>query len=84
MIHLSLPMGLLIRLDKFVTSNKFGRYNSRVSAIIDLLNVGLWFTERKEQFEAIFKNPELMEELASQLHEGGLVDYVQRMNWQEF
>jgi hypothetical protein len=85
MVHLSLSLGLLGRLDDYVRDDPYGRRNnSRSSAIRELLTIGLWFAKKRDEFEAVFKNPELMEELQTQLHQGGLVDYVQRMKWQEF
>jgi Arc/MetJ-type ribon-helix-helix transcriptional regulator len=85
MVHVSLPLRLLSKIDDYVENDDYGKANnSRSSAIRELLTVGLWFASRRKEFEAIFKNPELMEELQSQLSEGGLVDYVQRMKWQEF
>lgn len=85
MIHLNLPLKLVSQIDNYVQNSPYGKTNnSRTSAIKELLIIGLWFADKRDEFEAAFKNPELMEELQSQLHEGGLVDYVQRMNWQEF
>lgn len=85
MVHVSLPLRLVTKIDDYVENDDYGKANnSRSSAIRELLTVGLWFATRRKEFEVIFKNPELMEELQSQLNEGGLVDYVQRMNWQQF
>lgn len=85
LVHASLPMKLLTQIDDYVENDPYGKHNdSRTSALKELLTIGLWFAKKREEFEVIFKNPELMEELQSQLNEGGLVDYVQRMKWQEF
>lgn len=85
LIHLQLPLRLITEIDDYVENNVYGKTNeSRTSAIKELLTVGLWFAKKRDEFETIFKNPELMEELQGQLSEGGLVDYVQRMKWQEF
>jgi len=82
LIHVNLPIGLISRVDKYVEENIV--HESRSSAVRELLKIGLWFAYKKKEFETIFKNPELMEELGTQLDEGGLVDYVQRMNLREF
>jgi len=85
LVHTQLSMRLLSEIDDYVREDPYGKRNdSRSSAIRELLTIGLWFAKKREEFEAVFKNPELMEELQSQLHEGGLVDYIQRMKWQEF
>lgn len=85
LVHVNLPLRQITEIDEYVENDPYGKVNdSRTSAIKELLTIGLWFAKKREEFEAIFKNPELMEELQSQLSEGGLVDYVQRMKWQEF
>jgi|GEM_PF-3003137 len=85
LIHTNLPLRLLSQIDDYVRDDPYGKRNdSRSSAVRELLTVGLWFAKKRHEFEAAFKNPELMEELQTQLHEGGLVDYIQRMKWQEF
>jgi len=85
MIHASLPLRLVTKIDDYVENDPIGKANnSRTAAIRELLTVGLWFATRRKEFEDIFKNPELMEEIQSQLSEGGLVDYVERMNWKQF
>ena len=81
MITMQLPISLLLRVDSFAEKEN---YESRTSAFKELLNVGLFISERRKEFETIFKNPELMDELNTQLREGGLVDFVQRMKWDEF
>lgn len=85
MLHISLPMQLISSIDDYIVNDNYGKiHNSRTSATEELLKIGLWFAKKRDEFETIFKNPELMEELQSQLHEGGLVDFVQHMNWQQF
>ena len=81
LVSMQLPVKLLVRVDDFVENNGF---ESRTSAFKELVTVGLFLSEKKKEFEAIFKNPELMDELNTQLKEGGLVDFVQRMKWDEF
>ncbi len=84
-IHVTLPLRLVTKIDDYVENDPYGKANnSRSAAIRELLTVGVWFATRRKEFETIFKSPELMEELQTQLDEGGLVDYVQRMNWQQF
>lgn len=82
LIHVNLPIGLTQQIDEYVSKNSV--HDSRSSAMRELLKIGLWFANRKKEFEVIFNNPELMEELGSQYNEGGLVDYAQRMNTREF
>jgi len=81
LVSMQLPLSVLVRIDDFADKNN---YNSRTSTVIELLKVGLFISEKKKEFETIFKNPELMDELNTQLKEGGLVDFVQRMKWEEF
>ena len=55
--------------------NKKG-YNTRTSAVNDLIRIGLIVTNNIDKIE----DPELVAEIRNQLHEGGLVDYVARLN----
>jgi len=85
MVHVNIPYRILGNMDEYITNDKHGRrHESRSSAIRELLAIGLWFAKRRDEFETIFNNPELMDEINSQLKEGGLVDYVQRMNFEQF
>ena len=84
-IHVTLPLRLVTKIDDYVENDPYGKANdSRTAAIRELLTIGLWFASRRKEFENVFKNPELMEEIESQLSEGGLVDYAQRMSWKQF
>lgn len=81
LVHFNLPLEILDDIDQYVkTYNK----DSRVSAVKDLLRVGIWFANKKHEFETIFNNPHLMDEITGQLKEGGLVDFVQRMDAYQF
>ena len=85
LVHASLPMKLVLQIDDYVENDPYGKHNdSRTAAMTELLKIGLWFAKKRKEFETIFKSPELMEELTSQLSEGGLVDYAERMKWDEF
>lgn len=85
LVSMHLPISLLVKIDDFIENDPYGkRHNSRTSAFKELLAVGLWFSKRRQEFEKIFKSPELMNELSSQLKEGGLVDFVEHMNFEEF
>lgn len=82
---INMPVTLIMDVDDYQENDIYGKQHvSRTAAVIELLKIGLWFSKKRNDFEVIFKNPELMEELSSQLHEGGLVDFAQRMNWEEF
>lgn len=81
----NLPVTLLMEIEDYQENDIYGkRHSNRTAAMIELIKIGLWFSKKRNDFEIIFKNPELMEELSTQLHEGGLVDFAQRMNWEEF
>jgi len=82
LVHFNLPLEILDRIDEYVRTSK--KHLSRVAAVIELLKAGLWMAEKKEELEKIFKNPHLMDEITGQLKEGGLVDFVQRMDTREF
>lgn len=51
-------------------------YNTRTSAVNDLIRIGITVVNNISKIE----DPELVSEITNQLHEGGLVDYVARLN----
>lgn len=81
LVHFSLPLEILDDIDQYAKENN---RVSRVAAVKDLLKVGIWFAKKKHEFETIFHNPHLMDEITGQLKEGGLVDFVQRMDTNQF
>lgn len=68
-----IPLSLYKQVVDFM--NKKG-YNTRTSAVNDLIRIGLIVVNNIEKIE----DPELVSEIRNQLHEGGLVDYVARLN----
>lgn len=85
LVSMNLPIETILRIEEYQKNDLYGRHlNSRTAAVIDLIKVGLWFSTKRKEFESIINNPEVMEELKTQLNEGGLVDYVQRVKTDEF
>lgn len=79
-IHIHTPMELYEKIESFCEINK---YNTS-EGIKELLQVGLFLSARLSEIKEKIKNPELLEEIHNQLKEGGLVDFVQRMNAKDF
>jgi len=73
----NIPFDLLVQVDEYV---KKQRKHSRTEAINEMINVGLIINKNKQRLE----DPKLMQELYGQLKEGGLVDFVSRMNPTDF
>lgn len=71
--HHKIPAGLYERILEFIEERK---YVSRTSAINDLLKIAIIVTKNIEKI----KDPEFVAEVKAQFQEGGLVDYVERLN----
>lgn len=56
------------------------RYRSRNQAINDLIQIALIVVDKKEKIG----DPKLVAEIKALLHEGGLVDFFERMNPKDF
>ena len=72
-----IPYSLLIKIDHYVGH---ARKHSRTEAINELLELALFIAENMKRIQ----DPELMSEIHSQLKEGGLVDYVQKLTPKDF
>ncbi len=79
-IHIHVTAELYEKIQRFCEIDK---YNT-TEGIKELLEVGLFLSERLSEIKEKRKHPELLEEIHNQLKEGGLVDYVQRMNPKDF
>lgn len=76
-IYQRLPISVHKQLVEFMNTH---RYRSRNEAINDLLSIGMIVCSNIHKI----KDPELVEEIKQQLKEGGLVDYVSKLNPKEF
>jgi metal-responsive CopG/Arc/MetJ family transcriptional regulator len=80
-IHSLLPIDLVEKIERYC--ERYHKAN-RSEGIRELIEVGLLISERRSEIEEKRKHPELLEEIHNQLIEGGLVDFVQRMNAKDF
>lgn len=81
-LHISLGLEYLAIIDDYRENNPDCR--STTDAITKLIKSGYILWKNKDKIAEMSEDSELLAELKSQYHEGGLVDFAQKMSPKQF